>query len=152
MKDANHVTPIRSPNKFLALGANYAGHLKEMGVPPKTWVMQFFSCRPTTSIAGPGKTVPMPPGTQSVDWECELTAIIGKSIKDATVDEAKDAIAGFTIGLDLSCRDLFRGSFGLTYIIRGKSQPGMKPCLYYGQSDVLVTWAMYLSGDDWMED
>jgi 2,4-diketo-3-deoxy-L-fuconate hydrolase len=123
-------TPIRYPNKLLAVGANYSSHLEEMGLPAEKWdPMPFFSCPPTSSIVGPGKTVPMPPGTKKFDWECELTVIMGKRIQNATPEEAQDAIAGYTIGLDLSCRDLFQtGPHALTDIIRGKAQPGMRPC------------------------
>lgn len=130
MENVNFDTPIRYPNKLLAVGANYCSHLEEMGLPAEKWdPLPFFSCPPTSSIVGPGKTVPMPPGTKKFDWECELTVIIGKRIQNATPEEARDAIAGYTIGLDLSCRDLFQtGPQALTDIIRGKAQPGMKPC------------------------
>ena len=127
--EANFDTPIRYPNKLLAVGANYAGHLREMGIPVEKWEpLPFFSCPPTSSLVGPGRTVPIPFGTDKFDWECELTVIMGKPISNATREEALDAIAGYTVGLDLSCRDLFQGEHGLTDIIRGKAQPGMKPC------------------------
>ncbi|KAG4257635.1 fumarylacetoacetate hydrolase domain-containing protein [Fusarium proliferatum] len=130
LKDANFHTPIRYPNKLLAVGANYSGHLKEMGLSVEKWdPMPFFSCPPTSSIVGPGKTVPLPPTTNQFDWECELTVVMGKGLRNATQEQAADAIAGYTIGLDLSCRDLFQtGPQGLVDIIRGKAQPGMKPC------------------------
>ncbi|KAF4332412.1 bifunctional 4-hydroxyphenylacetate degradation enzyme [Fusarium beomiforme] len=130
LSEVNLDTPVRYPNKLLAVGANYSGHLKEMGLAAEKWdPMPFFSCPPTTSIVGPGKTVPLPPTTEKFDWECELTVVMGKPVKNATPEEASDAIAGYTIGLDLSCRDLFQtGPRSLVDIIRGKAQPGMKPC------------------------
>ncbi|KAF5537103.1 bifunctional 4-hydroxyphenylacetate degradation enzyme [Fusarium napiforme] len=130
LKEANFDTPIRYPNKLLAVGANYSSHLKEMGLSTEKWdPMPFFSCPPTSSIVGPGKTVPLPPATNQFDWECELTVVIGKGLRNATAEQAAEAIAGYTIGLDLSCRDLFQpGPQGLVDIIRGKAQPGMKPC------------------------
>ncbi|KAF4439754.1 hypothetical protein F53441_12499 [Fusarium austroafricanum] len=130
LKDAKFDTPGRCPNKLLAVGANYSGHLTEMGLPSKKWdPMPFFSCPPTNSIVGPGKTVPLPPMTEKFDWECELTVVMGKAVRNATGEQAQAAIAGYTIGLDLSCRDLFQtGPQALVDIIRGKAQPGMKPC------------------------
>ncbi|KAF5537603.1 bifunctional 4-hydroxyphenylacetate degradation enzyme [Fusarium mexicanum] len=130
LKDANFDTPIRYPNKLLAVGANYSCHLKEMGLPAEKWnPMPFFSCPPTSSIVGPGKTVPLPPTTKQFDWECELTVVMGKGLRNATQEQAAEAIAGYTIGLDLSCRDLFQsGPQALVDIVRGKAQPGMKPC------------------------
>ncbi|KAF4956889.1 hypothetical protein FGADI_3492 [Fusarium gaditjirri] len=129
LKEARFDTPIRYPRKLLAVGANYSGHLKEMGLSAEKWdPLPFFSCPPTTSIVGPGKTVPIPKGTEKFDWECELTVVVGKAVSSATLEEARDAIAGYTIGLDLSCRDLFQtGPRDLVDIIRGKAQPGMKP-------------------------
>ncbi|KAF5253105.1 hypothetical protein FANTH_1936 [Fusarium anthophilum] len=130
LKDTNFDTPIRYPNKLLAVGANYSGHLKEMGLPAEKWdPMPFFSCPPTSSIVGPGKTVPLPPTTKQFDWECELTVVMGKGLRNASQEQAAEAIAGYTIGLDLSCRDLFQsGPQALVDIVRGKAQPGMKPC------------------------
>ncbi|KAF4970653.1 hypothetical protein FSARC_2358 [Fusarium sarcochroum] len=130
LEETKFDAPVRYPNKLLAVGANYADHLKEMNLPVEKWDPEpFFSCPPTTSIVGPGRTVPVPRGTKQFDWECELTVVMGKSIKDATDEQAYNAIAGYMIGLDLSCRDLFKtGPFALVDIIRGKAQPGMKPC------------------------
>ncbi|KAJ4251030.1 hypothetical protein NW762_011680 [Fusarium torreyae] len=130
LEEANFDTPVRYPNKLLAVGANYADHLREMNLPVEKWDPEpFFSCPPTTSIVGPGRTVPIPRGTEQFDWECELTVVVGRHIIDATSDQAYDAIAGYMIGLDLSCRDLFKtGPYALVDIIRGKAQPGMKPC------------------------
>jgi 2,4-diketo-3-deoxy-L-fuconate hydrolase len=127
---ATLLTPILYPNKLLAVGANYTSHLHEMGLPAEKWdPMPFFSCPPSTSTVGPGKTIKYPNGTAQFDWECELTIVVGKSLRHASVQEAADAIAGYTIGLDLSCRDLLvSGPKGILDIIRGKAQNSMKPC------------------------
>jgi 2-keto-4-pentenoate hydratase/2-oxohepta-3-ene-1,7-dioic acid hydratase in catechol pathway len=123
-------TPIRYPNKLLAVGANYAGHLKEMGLPAEKWEpMPFFCCPPSTSMVGPGETLKYPAGTSQFDWECELVVVAGARLRDATLDEASAAIAGYTIGLDMSCRDLMTPqNGGLIDLLRGKAQDAMKPC------------------------
>lgn len=128
--DAALATPIRFPNKLLAVGANYADHLEEMGLPVEKWVpMPFFACPPSTSIVGPGKTVRYPCDTKQFDWECELVIVLGANLRNASLEEASAAIAGYTIGLDLSCRDLMvPGKGGLVDLMRGKSQDTMKPC------------------------
>ncbi|KAK3058371.1 hypothetical protein LTR09_001449 [Extremus antarcticus] len=129
-RDVTILTPIPNPAKLLAVGANYKSHLAEMGLPAEKWdPMPFFSCPPSTSLVGPGKTVKYPPTTARFDWECELTVILSKPLRNASVEEAADAIAGYTIGLDLSCRDLLVGGpKGLMDIMRGKAQDTMKPC------------------------
>lgn len=124
------VTPIMYPNKLLAVGANYAGHLKEMGLPAEKWTpMPYFYRPPTTSMVGPGKTVRMPRSTKQFDWEIELVLVLGKGLRHASsTSEASDAIAGYTIGLDLSCRDLqVAKDIGMD-IGRGKGQDTLAPC------------------------
>lgn len=68
--------------------------------------MPFFLRPPTTFLVGPGETVKIPRPTKQFDWECELAVVIGKPLRHASREETAQAIAGYTIGLDLSCRDL----------------------------------------------
>jgi 2,4-didehydro-3-deoxy-L-rhamnonate hydrolase len=123
-------TPVMYPNKLMAIGANYSGHLKEMGLEAKKWdSMPFFLRPPTTTLAGPGQTVSIPKSTRQFDWECELTVVVGKRLRHATREEAAQAIAGYTIGLDLSCRDLIPSHNDLQIdLVRGKAQDTMAPC------------------------
>ena len=46
-----------------------------------------------------------PAHTQKLDWEVELAVVIGKKVRRASQAEATGAIAGYTIGIDLSARD-----------------------------------------------
>ena len=48
----------------------------------------------------------LPPYSKMVDWEAELTAVIGRTAKDVPLERALDYVAGYTIGNDLSARDL----------------------------------------------
>ena len=126
--DPHFDTPIRFPNKVLCTGANYAGHLREMGVPAEKMVpMPFFSRPPTTSLVGPEKTVRKPRSTNQFDWEVELVIVVGKCLRHATLVEAEDAIAGFSVGMDLSCRDLqMVPKLGMD-VSRGKAQDTLAP-------------------------
>jgi 2,4-didehydro-3-deoxy-L-rhamnonate hydrolase len=128
--DADLLTPVMYPNKLMAIGANYSGHLKEMGLEAKKWdSMPFFLRPPTTTLVGPGQTVSIPKSTRQFDWECELTVVVGKRLRHATREEAAQAIAGYTIGLDLSCRDLIPSHNDLQIdLVRGKAQDTMAPC------------------------
>jgi 2,4-didehydro-3-deoxy-L-rhamnonate hydrolase len=129
-RGADLLTPIMYPDKVMAVGANYSGHLKEMGLEAKKWdSMPFFLRPPTTALVGPGRTVSIPKSTQQFDWECELTVVAGKRLRHATPKEAAQAIAGYTIGLDLSCRDLIPAHNDLRIdLVRGKAQDTMAPC------------------------
>ncbi|MGZ3646143.1 MAG: fumarylacetoacetate hydrolase family protein [Ktedonobacteraceae bacterium] len=129
-EEADLATPVLYPNKLMAVGANYTGHLQEMGLPTEKWhPMPFFFRPPTTTLVGPGKTVHIPKSTKQFDWECELAVIIGRHLRHAGKQEAMDAVAGYAIGLDLSCRDLMQNDTAIRVdLVRGKAQDTMAPC------------------------
>ena len=128
--EANLLTPVMYPDKLMAVGANYADHLKEMGLAVEKWAsMPFFLRPPKTSLVGPGETVQIPRSTKEFDWECELAVVVGKRLRHASREEASQAIAGYSIGLDLSCRDLIPANNDLKVdLVRGKAQDTMAPC------------------------
>jgi len=80
-------------------------------------------------IVGPGETVKIPRSTKQFDWECELAVFVGKPLSHASREEAAEALAGYAIGLDLSCQDLIHvnNDFKLD-LVRGKAQDTMGPC------------------------
>ena len=122
--------PIQYPNKLIAVGANYSGHLSEMGLPVVRWhPMPFFFKPPTTSMVGPGRTVVIPTDTSQFDWEIELAVIIGQRLSHASEAEARRAIAGYSVGLDLSARELITppNSPMQVDLSRGKCQDTMSP-------------------------
>jgi 2-keto-4-pentenoate hydratase/2-oxohepta-3-ene-1,7-dioic acid hydratase in catechol pathway len=120
--------PVRFPNKLIAVGANYASHLSEMGLPVKKWApMPFFMMPPTTCMVGPGKTVRMPRDTEQFDWEIELAVIAGARLEDASPSRVLPAIAGYSICLDLSARDLVQPKGQPSDFARGKGQDTMAP-------------------------
>jgi 2,4-diketo-3-deoxy-L-fuconate hydrolase len=80
-------------------------------------------------LVGPGDTVSIPRSTTEFDWECELAIVVGRPLRRADRQEARAAIAGYTIGLDLSCRDLIQPPGAHTVdLTRGKAQDTMAPC------------------------
>jgi 2-keto-4-pentenoate hydratase/2-oxohepta-3-ene-1,7-dioic acid hydratase in catechol pathway len=127
--EAELATPIRFPNKLICVGAVYRDHLREMNMPAERWPkMPMFLRPPTTSIVGPGGTVAVPPGTAQFDWEIELAVVMGARLTDANLDSAQAAIAGYTVGLDLTCRDLVDSGTAVgADLVRAKAQDGMAP-------------------------
>lgn len=59
-----------------------------------------------TAISGPGDVIVAPQETRQLDYELEFAAVIGRTGRDIGADEAADAIFGYTIFNDWSCRDL----------------------------------------------
>ncbi|WP_249729480.1 MULTISPECIES: fumarylacetoacetate hydrolase family protein [unclassified Chelatococcus] len=102
------LAPLQYPGKILCAGANYYDHMAEMGFPGVTKDSQrlfFFMKPPRNAIVGPGATVLMPRGTQAFDWEIELAAVVGRTARHVSVDEALSYIAGYTVAIDFSARD-----------------------------------------------
>ena len=121
------LTPLRYPGKVLCAGANYYDHLKEMGVPDLRKEAQrlfFFFKPPRNALVGPGRTVRYPADSKMFDWEVELAAVIGRRSRRLTMANALDAVAAYTIGIDLSARDLNRApeTFYKLDWVAGKAQ------------------------------
>ena len=100
--------PLIYPGKVLCAGANYYDHMAEMGFPgvkKETQRLFFFFKPPRNAVVGPGATVVMPRGTKKYDWEIELAAVIGKTARYVTAEDALGHVAGYTVAIDLSARD-----------------------------------------------
>jgi 2-keto-4-pentenoate hydratase/2-oxohepta-3-ene-1,7-dioic acid hydratase in catechol pathway len=95
--------PIARPHQILCIGLNYSDHAAETGqtVPDEPIL---FTKSPNTLI-GPNDDVRIPRGATKTDWEVELGIVIGKraSYLDS-LDEAREAIAGFVVVNDVSER------------------------------------------------
>ena len=91
------------PPKIIGLGWNYAEHNKELkSVDNKPIVF----LKPPTSVIGPDEAVRIPDISKRVEHEIELGIVIGKRGKNIGIDEAQEHIAGYTIILDITARDL----------------------------------------------
>jgi 2-keto-4-pentenoate hydratase/2-oxohepta-3-ene-1,7-dioic acid hydratase in catechol pathway len=103
------LTPLRYPRKVICTGANYYDHVMydggHSGFNKDDNIPVFFLKPPTTTLVGQGKSVRYPVQSCKFDYELELAFVIGKRGRHIAVEEARDHIAGYTIGLDLSARD-----------------------------------------------
>jgi len=105
-------TPLKSvkllapcePSKIVCVGRNYVEHAKELGneVPKSPLIF----LKPPSSIIGMGDSIVLPPQSKQVEHEAELVVVIGKRAKNIPVENAKEYIYGFTIGNDVTARDL----------------------------------------------
>jgi 2-keto-4-pentenoate hydratase/2-oxohepta-3-ene-1,7-dioic acid hydratase in catechol pathway len=103
------LTPLRYPSKVICTGANYYDHVTKdgghTGFSKDDNIPVFFLKPPTTTVVGQGKSVRYPMQSGKFDYELELAFVIGKGGRHIAVEAARDHIAGYTIGLDLSARD-----------------------------------------------
>lgn len=103
------LAPILYPGKVLCAGANYFDHLAEMGMPDAKKADQrlfFFMKPPRNAVVGEGAVVHMPIGTRAFDWEIELATVIGRTARNVTPESALSHVAGYTVAIDFSARDL----------------------------------------------
>ncbi len=116
--------PIARPHQILCIGLNYSDHAAETGqaVPREPIV---FNKAPNT-LVGPDDDVRIPRGSTKPDWEVELGIVIGRrtSYLDS-VDEARDAIAGWVVVNDVSER-AFQIERGGQWV-KGKSAETFNP-------------------------
>ncbi|MCP4236719.1 MAG: fumarylacetoacetate hydrolase family protein, partial [Aestuariibacter sp.] len=99
------LAPICNPSKVIAIGLNYADHVRESGIAMPELATMF--CKYPSSIIGHGEAIRWTRDlTQQVDYEAELAIIIGKTARHVKQAEAYDYIAGYTICNDVSARDL----------------------------------------------
>ena len=100
--------PVR---RIYCIGRNYAAHAREMGSDP-TREPPFFFQKPTDAvqIVPPGVTVdhPYPTLTKNYHYEIELVAALGRGGRDIPVEQALTCVFGYTVGLDMTRRDLQR--------------------------------------------
>jgi 2-keto-4-pentenoate hydratase/2-oxohepta-3-ene-1,7-dioic acid hydratase in catechol pathway len=92
------------PSKIVCVGRNYSEHAKELGNEVPKAPLIFL--KPPSSIINPGDTILLPPQSQQVEHEAELVAVIGKRGKNILPEQAREYILGYTVGNDITARDL----------------------------------------------
>ena len=95
--------PIPRPPKFLAIGLNYADHIKESGM-PRPAVPVFFNKQPTC-VTGPYDPIHLPRVSALLDYEGELAFVIGRRCRHVPRERAHEVIAGYLVCHDVSVRD-----------------------------------------------
>ena len=93
-----------APSKILCVGHNYVEHAKELGNEVPKIPLIFM--KPPSSIINPGEPIILPPQSKQIEHEAELVVVIGKRSRNVTAEEAKGYIYGYTVGNDVTARDL----------------------------------------------
>jgi 2-keto-4-pentenoate hydratase/2-oxohepta-3-ene-1,7-dioic acid hydratase in catechol pathway len=120
------VLPPVLPGTLLNAAVNYVEHEKEMsgagalGAPPAKppdaipgiWPRKPDDTRQNpylfpklrSAVVGDGDAIRIPPGRDRIDWECELTVVVGRTASRVPVERAADFIFGYTLENDVSDR------------------------------------------------
>ncbi|MEF3113252.1 fumarylacetoacetate hydrolase family protein [Streptomyces chrestomyceticus] len=96
--------PVARIGKIVCIGLNYHDHARETGAAVPAEPIVFMKAPDT--VVGPDDTVLVPRGSVKTDWEAELAVVIGRTARYLeTDDEARAAVAGYTIAHDVSERE-----------------------------------------------
>lgn len=93
--------------RIFCIGQNYAAHAREMGKAPAVpGEAPVVFMKPSTSLVPAGHDVPWPLQDSALHFETELVAGIGRAGRPVDEADALSFIDGFTLGFDLTLRDL----------------------------------------------
>jgi len=107
LSDVRLLMPVEPHATIVATGATYAKHVDGLGLAMPERPAAFL--RTYRSLVGPGEEIVYPAVTEALDYEIELVVIIGAN--DVDPDDPVAGVLGYTIGNEVSARDLqFGGS------------------------------------------
>lgn len=115
LADTRLRAPLLLPGAIYCAGANYRDHAIEMAKrlgrpldpdPKLNGGQPWHFLKASRSVADPWATIAATGYTKKLDWEVELAAVIGRPVKNISVERALDCVAGYTCANDLSARDL----------------------------------------------
>ncbi|HEV7302249.1 MAG TPA: fumarylacetoacetate hydrolase family protein [Tepidisphaeraceae bacterium] len=114
------------PTDILCIGLNYRKHAEESNSAIPKHPMLFI--KSSNTLNNPGDPIRIPRLSREIDYEAELTVVIGKTATDVSPADALSYVFGYTIGNDVSARDWQRDkNLGGGQFARGKSFDGFCP-------------------------
>lgn len=120
------LSPVTTPCRVVAQMTNFASHVKDAGMDPKSIPLTFFR-KASASISGPFDDIVKPDHVKFLDYEVEIGLVIGQNIPvGTTIVEANlaDYIAGLVVTNDVSARDV---QLPQTQFYEAKSYPTFTP-------------------------
>lgn len=120
------VSPVTAPCRVVAQMTNYASHVIDAGMDPKSIPLTFFR-KASGSISGPYDDIVKPAHVKFLDYEVEIGLVIGRDIPvgaTVTEDNLSDYIAGLVVTNDVSARDI---QLPQTQFYEAKSYPTFTP-------------------------
>jgi len=112
LSDVRLLAPVIPRSKVVGIGRNYAAHAAEMGGEVPAEPLMFI--KPNTSVVGPGDPVFYPKQTEDLHYEGELAVVIGRICRDVAPERVGDVVYGYTVGNDVTARDLQKSDVQFT--------------------------------------
>ncbi|OBK72448.1 fumarylacetoacetate hydrolase family protein [Mycobacterium sp. 1274761.0] len=120
------VAPVTAPCRVIAQMTNYASHVADAGMNPKSIPLTFFR-KSSGSISGPHDDIVKPSHVRFLDYEVEIGLVIGRELPvgtSVTEHNLADYIAGIVVTNDVSARDV---QLPQTQFYEAKSYPTFTP-------------------------
>lgn len=114
LAQVERLAPVLWPSAIYCAGANYRDHMLEMAKvqniapepdPHDLGLSPWHFIKASRSVVADQAVVALPAYSKMVDWEAELTAVIGRPARNVPIERALEHVAGYTIANDLSARD-----------------------------------------------
>lgn len=109
LSDLTLAIPVVDAEKIIGIGKNYAAHARELGGEPAKHPLIFLRHR--GSFVAHGAPLVRPMISAAFDFEGELAVVMGKRCRHVSEDKALSMVAGYTVGMDGSVRDIQEHSF-----------------------------------------
>ncbi len=120
------LSPVTAPCRVVAQMTNFASHVRDAGMDPKSTPLTFFR-KSSASISGPQDPIIKPEHVRFLDYEVEIGLVIGREIPVGTTVSDRnlaDCIAGLVVTNDVSARDI---QLPQTQFYEAKSYPTFTP-------------------------
>ncbi len=118
------LSPVTTPCRVIAQMTNYASHVADSGMDPKTIPLTFFR-KSSASITGPRADIVKPGHVRFLDYEVEIGLVVGRDTPvGSTITDLPSVLAGLVVTNDVSARDI---QLPQTQFYEAKSYPGFTP-------------------------
>jgi 2-keto-4-pentenoate hydratase/2-oxohepta-3-ene-1,7-dioic acid hydratase in catechol pathway len=141
--DVRLLAPVE-PTKILCVGLNFRDHIEEIGMPTPKFPAHFL--KPLTTLIGPDDPIVIPRVAEQVDYEGEVAAVIKRQIKDVSLEEAMQAILGYTCLNDITERPLSVAQGQLTRSKGFDTFAPVGPCVATGLDPSRLVLRTFLNG------
>jgi len=163
--------PIMYPGKILNAAVNFYSHVQESGTEEERIAARlsrresrgipYLFMKPSRgAVIGNGEPIVIPYGRDRTDWEVELGAVIGRTAKYVSANDAESHVFGYMVTLDISDRggrppggapfrsDWFVGKGHDTFAPQG---PWIVPKEFYGDPMQVLRQTLSI-GDEQMQE
>jgi 2-keto-4-pentenoate hydratase/2-oxohepta-3-ene-1,7-dioic acid hydratase in catechol pathway len=109
-QELRYAPPVMRPTRLLCVGLNYYDHIAEGGYERPSDIRGFVKL--SSTLIGANEAVVKPLQTERLDYELELAIVIGGKCDNVTPQQAMQFVAGYSVFLDMTARDMVTKSVG----------------------------------------